>query len=233
MMECADAAGDMWTDEMQERQTTRPAERPAAPPPALCHLEGEISRSAGALQHLQPPPAVGTWLSTADRANRDAMSVWAPPGGGGRNGASQMELERSLRKAIKAQRDAEVRLQLELHNKVELSGAASRMVAERELLSAQVEDIRRRLLEAKLQNVKLRGELSIRVGDGNLGCRTCCARCLCCSNTSGKRGTPNNRGSERSERNQNRDCRQACCFAVIMAAIVGSMMVAFVSTMQL
>ena len=211
-------------EEMQEQQNTRLAERPAPPPP-LSRVQGEAFPAADTLQ-LQPP-AIGTWLSTADRANREAMMpVWAPGGGGA--GASQVELERSLRKAIKAQRDAEVRLQLELHNKVELSGVASRMMAERELLSAQVEDIRGRLLEAKLQNVKLRTELSIRVGHGTSGCRTCRARRSCFANTRA-RLTANNGGCS----NRNRDCRHACCFAVVVAAIVGSMMIAFAVTMEL
>ena len=51
---------------------------------------------------------------------------------------------------------------------------------ERELLSSQVEDIRGRLLEAKLQNVKLKNELTSRNEQAATGCcasaRGCCRR---------------------------------------------------------
>jgi len=175
---------------------------------------------------LRPPAPVGTWLSTSETANHDARSVWA----GGGSGASQVELERSLRKAVKAHRDAEIRLQLELQKKVELSGAASRMLAERELLLAQVEDIRGRLLEAKLQNVQLKNELSSRAARDSLGCRTCGERCLCCSSN---RSEQNAGARGRHRTINNLDCQQACCFAFAMATIVGSMMTAFALTMEL
>ncbi len=206
-----------------QREQARLVERPRRPAP--------LSRGDAAdlppADELRPPAApVGTWLSTADRANHDATAVWA----GGGSGASQTELERSLRKVVKAQRDAEVRLQLELQKKVELSGTAARMMAERELLSAQVEDIRGRLLEAKLQNVRLKNELNSRSARDSSECQRCCGRCLCCRSNRIKQNV-----NARSEQNNNKhfDCQQVCCFALIMAVIVGSMMIAFALTMEL
>eukprot|EP01050_Picozoa_sp_SAG11_P002208 SAG11_NODE_108_length_16386_cov_20.828329_2_plen_540_part_00 len=73
-----------------------------------------------------------------------------------------MELQSALRRALKSQRDSEVRLQLELQKKVQLEGSASRLLHENEMLKTQVEDIRGRLLEAKLQNVRLKNELQSR-----------------------------------------------------------------------
>jgi hypothetical protein len=83
-------------------------------------------------------------------------------GGGGGYGVSSIELEKTLKKALKTQRDTEVRLQLELQKGVQLNGTSSRLLQENEMLKSQVEDIRGRLLEAKLQNVKLKTELQSR-----------------------------------------------------------------------
>ena len=75
---------------------------------------------------------------------------------------SSIELEKTLKKALKTQRDTEVRLQLELQKGVQLNGTSSKLLQENEMLKSQVEDIRGRLLEAKLQNVKLKTELQSR-----------------------------------------------------------------------
>ena len=83
-------------------------------------------------------------------------------GGGGGYGVSSIELEKTLKKALKTQRDTEVRLQLELQKGVQLNGTSSKLLQENEMLKSQVEDIRGRLLEAKLQNVKLKTELQSR-----------------------------------------------------------------------
>eukprot|EP01043_Picozoa_sp_COSAG02_P056538 COSAG02_NODE_6716_length_3403_cov_2.549334_2_plen_103_part_00 len=83
-------------------------------------------------------------------------------GGGGGYGVSSIELEKTLKKALKTQRDTEVRLQLELQKGVQLNGTSSRLLQENEMLKSQVEDIRGRLLAAKLQNVKLKTELQSR-----------------------------------------------------------------------
>ena len=82
--------------------------------------------------------------------------------GGGGYGVSSIELEKTLKKALKTQRDTEVRLQLELQKGVQLNGSSTRLLQENEMLKSQVEDIRGRLLEAKLQNVKLKTELQSR-----------------------------------------------------------------------
>jgi hypothetical protein len=221
-----------------EAEQARLAERPARPTPLSRVADG------GTPPPRLQPPAMGTWLSQADVENREAMGMdhqrhphvrgaagggggWGGGGGGG-GGPSQAELERSLRKALKAQRDTEVKLQLELQNKVQLGGAASRMMEERELLQAQVEDIRGRLLEAKLQNVKLKNELQIRTEHGASGCcRSCRARCGRAAQD--RRRTQAARGAE--EKETSRDCRQACCFATVMASVLGAMMVLFALSM--
>lgn len=93
-----------------------------------------------------------------------AMSMMGGGGGGGGGGygVSAIELEKTLKKALKTQRDTEVKLQLELQKGVQLNGTSSRLLQENEMLKSQVEDIRGRLLEAKLQNVKLKTELQSR-----------------------------------------------------------------------
>jgi hypothetical protein len=49
-----------------------------------------------------------------------------------------MELQSALRRALKTQRDTEVRLQLELQKKVQLDGSANRLLHENEMLKNQV-----------------------------------------------------------------------------------------------
>lgn len=83
-------------------------------------------------------------------------------GGGGGGGYGAIELEKALKRALKTQRDFEVKLQLELQKGVQLNGTSSRLLQENEMLKSQVEDIRGRLLEAKLVNVKLKTELQSR-----------------------------------------------------------------------
>ena len=146
-------------------EETRLADRPATPPrrPPPQSRSGDAATDAPPPTQLRPPVA-GNWLSAADEANRAAMpdpAMWDDAEHDPR-GVAEAELERGLKKALKRQRDTEVRLQLEMQKAIEVSGAASRLLQERELLTGQVEDIRGRLLEAKLQNAKLKNELHSR-----------------------------------------------------------------------
>ena len=150
-----------WTTARCEPPSARkPATPPRRPPPQ--------SRSGDGCAAADAAPAsrggAGNWLSAADEANRAAMpdpAMWDDAEHDPR-GVAEAELERGLKKALKRQRDTEVRLQLEMQKAIEVSGAASRLLQERELLTGQVEDIRGRLLEAKLQNGKLKNELHSR-----------------------------------------------------------------------
>lgn len=189
----------------------RLVERPTHPAP--------LSRAAG---DVVPPPTVG-W----NRVDHDAVAISASCA----DGTSKVVLERSLRKGLKAQRDAEVRLQLELQKNLQLNGVASRVMAERESLAAQVTDIQGRLLEAKLHNAKLKNELNRRAVNTTSGYsrkwRTCCF-CVCVRDTKKTKGSGTGR-----DVHSNRESRQGCCFAIILAAIIGSMIVGFALTMEL
>ena len=59
-------------------------------------------------------------------------------GGGGGYGVSAIELEKTLKKSLKAQRDTEVRLQLQLQKGVQLNGNTTRLLQENEMLKSQV-----------------------------------------------------------------------------------------------
>ena len=156
----------------------------------------------------EPTPAAMIAGAAAETPSR-ATAAWD----GGKEAGLGAELERSLRRALKAQRDAEVRLQLELQKKVRSEGAAGRLLRERELLQAQVEDIRGRLLEAKLQNVKLKTELQSRAersAGGCAACASCRARCR-----------------RRREGGRSRDGKELCVVVVVLAAAVAGMLAYF------
>jgi len=68
-------------------------------------------------------------------------------------------LEKRLRTTLRRQRDTEVRLQLEVQKKSKVEGTASELMRENDSLKKEIEDIRARLLESKLQNVRLKTEL--------------------------------------------------------------------------
>ena len=62
-------------------------------------------------------------------------------GGGGGYGVSSIELEKTLKRALKTQRDTEVRLQLELQKGVQLNGSSTRLLQENEMLKSQVRSL--------------------------------------------------------------------------------------------
>ena len=117
------------------------------------------SRTKGSYQASAGPPYGDVETGPAARSSFE-MSMLGGMGGGGGYGA--IELEKALKRALKTQRDFEVKLQLELQKGVQLNGTSSRLLQENEMLKSQVEDIRGRLLEAKLVNVKLKTELQSR-----------------------------------------------------------------------
>ena len=165
-----------------------------------------------------PPAAAAATPSRVTAAwdgGKEPQASAAPPLGA--------ELERSLRRALKAQRDAEVRLQLELQKKVRSEGAAARLLRERELLQAQVEDIRGRLLEAKLQNVKLKTELQSRAERSAGGCAACRAACASCRA----------RCRRRREGGRSRDGKELCVVVVVLAVAVAGMLAYFATTSML
>ena len=160
----------------------------------------------------EPTPAAMIAGAAAETPSR-ATAAWD----GGKEAGLGAELERSLRRALKAQRDAEVRLQLELQKKVRSEGAAGRLLRERELLQAQVEDIRGRLLEAKLQNVKLKTELQSRAERSAGGCGACRGACASCRA----------RCRRRREGGRSRDGKELCVVVVVLAAAVAGMLAYF------
>ena len=64
-------------------------------------------------------------------------------------------LELALRNAIQARRETETQLQLAQQHGTRAGGAARRLLKENQLPSAQVEEIRGRLLESKLRRIQL------------------------------------------------------------------------------
>ena len=179
-------------------------ERLAEPTPAAM-IAGPPAAAAAAT----PSRVTAAW-----DGGKEPQASAAPPLGA--------ELERSLRRALKAQRDAEVRLQLELQKKVRSEGAAGRLLRERELLQAQVEDIRGRLLEAKLQNVKLKTELRSRAersAGGAASCRGACASCRA--------------RCRRRREGRSRDGKELCVVVVVLAVAVAGMLAYFATTSML
>jgi len=102
-----------------------------------------------------------------------------------------LELNKALRRALKSQRNAEVRLQLQMQKLSSSESAAGRLLQANEELIQQVDEIRGRLLESKLQNVRLKSELHSRreiiettilskcgkLKSGVVGCFATCTRC--------------------------------------------------------
>lgn len=121
------------------------------------------SRTKGSYQASAGPPYGDVETGPAARSSFEMSMLGGMGGGGGGGGGyGAIELEKALKRALKTQRDFEVKLQLELQKGVQLNGTSSRLLQENEMLKSQVEDIRGRLLEAKLVNVKLKTELQSR-----------------------------------------------------------------------
>ena len=135
---------------------------------------------------------------------------------------SQVELEKRLRKTLIEQRNAEVKLQLELQKKVQNAGTSNKLLKENDMLKKQVEDIRARLLEAKLQNVRLKTELQSRREAVNASLVAKCGRlgkkCMKCIDACRK-----------GLKDQRREAREICCVMLIVS-LLGSGMIVFFAT---
>lgn len=111
-------------------EETRLADRPATPP-RRPQPESRNSNSAMASPPARlEPPVAGNWLSGSDPSNRAAMPDPALWDGRGvdRRTVAEVELERGLKKALKRQRDTEVKLQLERQKATETQGASARLL---------------------------------------------------------------------------------------------------------
>ena len=91
------------------------------------------------------------------------------------------QLERALRKAIRSQRDTETKLQLALQRGAQTDAVAGRLLKDNAVLVAQIEDIRGRLLEAKLKTVRLTQAAALSTGGqrrglGRAGAALACVR---------------------------------------------------------